>query len=56
MNPLIREETRRNLNLTDEFVIGHVGRFNPQKNHDFLIEVFNEIQKRCDKAVLLLVG
>ena len=37
-------------------VIGHVGRFNPQKNHEFLVDVFNEIHKKDKNTVLLLVG
>lgn len=37
-------------------VIGHIGRFNQQKNHSFLLDVFNEIHKQNRNAVLLLVG
>ena len=37
-------------------VYGHVGRFAEQKNHTFLIDVFNEIQKRDPNAVLVLIG
>lgn len=51
-----RQQMREDLELTDELVIGHVGRFNPQKNHMFLIDIFNEIQKQHDNSVLLLVG
>ena len=40
----------------DDFVIGHVGRFYPQKNHEFLIEMFNEVKKTKQNAKLLLVG
>ncbi len=40
----------------DDLIIGHVGRFFDQKNHDFLIDVFDEISKRNEKAKLLLVG
>lgn len=40
----------------DEFVVGHVGRFNKQKNHFFLIEVFEELKKSKPNAKLLLVG
>ncbi len=36
------------------FVVGHIGRFAKQKNHDFLVEVFNEIKNK-DKF-LLMVG
>jgi len=42
--------------LENKFVVGHVGRFNTVKNHDFLIEVFNELSKIKDNAVLLLLG
>ncbi len=40
----------------DAFVIGHVGRFEPQKNHHFLIEIVAEIARRESKICLLLVG
>lgn len=40
----------------DEFVVGHVGRFMPQKNHGFIVEVFTELLKMCRRARLLLVG
>lgn len=50
------ERVRKELKIEDKFVIGHVGRFNPQKNHEFLISVFNEILKIKENAVLLLIG
>ena len=40
----------------DAFVVGHVGRFSPQKNHEFLIDIFASIQKQNDNSFLLLVG
>lgn len=52
----IREEYRRQMNLDDCFVMGHVGRFHPQKNHEFLLRVFREVRKEKKNAVLLLVG
>ena len=55
-NPSIREKKRKELNLTDEFVIGHVGRISYQKNHKFLVEIFNEIQKKEPNSCLLLIG
>lgn len=52
-----RNETRRELGIPDDaFVVGHVGRFNQQKNHLFLIDIFSEIVKRKSGAFLLLVG
>lgn len=44
------------LGVSGKLVIGHVGRFFPQKNHRFLIEIFKEIHDRNADAVLLLVG
>ncbi len=38
------------------FIIGHVGSLINVKNHDFLIEIFFEIKKQCQNAILLLVG
>jgi len=55
-NPKIREHKRAEMNINDNFVIGHVGKFHPQKNHEFLIDIFFEVKKKCAKSVLLLVG
>lgn len=56
-NSAIREDTRKELNLQDNnFVIGHVGRFNTQKNHEFVIEIFSAIYTKDRSAVLLLIG
>lgn len=51
-----RQETREKLNLEGKFVIGHIGTFKSAKNHKFIIDVFQEIHRKCDSAVLLLVG
>lgn len=51
-----REKVRKKLTLEGKFVIGHVGRMTYPKNHLFLIDVFKEICKFRDDAVLLLVG
>lgn len=52
----VRKEVRNELNLNNAFVIGHVGRFQPSKNHRLLIDVFNEIRKKKDNAKLVLIG
>lgn len=51
-----RIEMRQKLGLRDELVVGHVGRFNPQKNHPFLLDIFATLLKKEPNAVLLLVG
>lgn len=56
-NEKIREEVRKELNIDEEtFVMGHIGRFVEQKNHNFLIEIFAELYKEKPNSVLMLVG
>lgn len=53
----VRKEIRKELNISDDkFVIGHIGRFVAQKNHTFLIDIFNEVHKENKNALLVLVG
>ncbi len=53
----VRKEKRKELNIDDDtLVIGHVGRFVEQKNHRFLIDIFNEVHKQNDNSILILVG
>lgn len=55
-NENIRNRYREKLHLTDKFVVGHVGHFTEQKNHSFLLDIFNEIYKKNNNAVLLLIS
>ena len=52
----IRNKMRTKLGIQNRFVIGHVGRFHYAKNHDFLIDIFAEIKKQKEDALLLLAG
>ncbi|AEF84492.1 capsular polysaccharide biosynthesis protein [Treponema primitia ZAS-2] len=52
----IRNMKRKELNVDGNFVIGHVGRFSPVKNHQFLVKIFYEIYKKCPDSILLLIG
>lgn len=52
----MRERKRQELGVSDSVVIGHVGRFAYAKNHKFLLEIFDQIQKRKTNTVLLLIG
>ena len=52
-----RQEIREELSIPeDAYVIGQVSRFAYQKNPEFTINIFNEIQKRKDNVYLILVG
>lgn len=52
-----REKFRKTLNASDdEVLLGHVGLFHTQKNHEFLIDVFQEICKTKENYRLVLIG
>ena len=52
-----RAAARADLGLVGgQFVIGHVGRFMAQKNHEFLLEAFALVAERRADAVLALAG
>lgn len=55
-NEEIRKEVRKGLGLEDKFVLGHVGRFEAQKNHSFLLDIFAEVAKKRDDTRLVLIG
>lgn len=55
-NPEIRKRLRKELNIEGKIVIGHIGRFQKQKNHEFLIEVFKKITQMNDRVHLVLIG
>lgn len=51
-----RARTRASLGVENEPLFGHIGRFSYQKNHEFLINIFEKIQKKLPQAKLLLIG
>lgn len=52
-----RKEKRTELGISNNtFVIGNVGRFVEQKNHEYLIDIFSEIHKKYQNSILVLVG
>lgn len=56
-NEDIRKNIRDELKIKDnEILIGHVGRFSPEKNHEFIIDIFKELYSKNDKYRLVLVG
>lgn len=55
-DPAKRMKMRKQLGLSEEFAVGHVGRFNPQKNHPFLLAIFAVLLKKEPNDTLLLVG
>ena len=55
-NPQVRGQVRKEYGLEGKFVVGHVGHFNPAKNHEKILSVFAEVCRRRNDAALLLVG
>ena len=56
-NENTRQALREELGIKDDtLIIGHVGRFMKQKNHEFLVEVFNEVYKKNQNTLLILIG
>ena len=52
-----RNEIRSEIGIKDdETVIGLIAKFEEQKNHNFLIDVFCEYLKLCENSKLLLIG
>lgn len=51
-----REKIRQELGLGNSFVVGHIGRFVTQKNHEFLIDIFSELKRINPDSRLVLVG
>lgn len=55
--PETKEEIRKSINIPyNAFVLGHIGRFTQQKNHEYLVSIFEEVSKINKNAYLLLIG
>lgn len=52
----MRNKFRNDNGISSNIVLGHIGRFNRQKNHIFILKVFNELVKLNENYRLLLIG
>lgn len=51
------KKVREEFGISDSTVVlGHIGRFMTQKNHMFLLDIFDEFHKKNKDSVLMLVG
>ena len=55
-NADMRNEIRKQLGFTNEIVIGHVGRFDYQKNQEFLVELLEKLIAKNPSYRLVFVG
>lgn len=55
-NEVKRLGKRKELNLENKFVIGHIGNFSAPKNYPFILEIMKEVCAKKKNVILLLVG
>lgn len=56
-DPEVRKQKREELHIQpQEFLIGEVGRFDPQKNQKYAVEILAECRKKNFSAKLILIG
>lgn len=55
-DPEVRKKMREEYGLQGKYVVGHVGHFNPAKNHRKILSVFQAVCRQRRDAMLLLVG
>lgn len=55
-SPARRAAVRQELGMSESLIVGHVGRFEKQKNHQFVLEIFEKLSRIDATARLMLVG
>lgn len=55
-NEELRNQVRNKYNMGNSLVLGNVGRFTYQKNHEFLIDIFIEVLNHKPNSLLLMIG
>lgn len=55
-NEKSRQSIRKLFNISNEIVIGHIGNFVEQKNHEFILKVFESVHRLHPTTKLLLLG
>ena len=55
-NPQIRREVRTKLGFDGYYIIGHVGRFEYPKNHEYIVKLFALLKREIPLSKLALVG
>ena len=56
-NPSVRKAVRDELGIgQNQLVVGHIGRYTKEKNHEFILKIFSELKKMDSNARLLMIG
>lgn len=60
LEPISKDEYKKYLNTfhinNDSLIIGHIGRFNIQKNHKFMLKIASRLKEKDINFVLLFIG
>lgn len=51
-----RNRMRKELQIENKYVLGHVGRFNETKNQQYLLDIFKDLAEKYEDVYLLLIG
>lgn len=51
-----RIDIRKALGISEQLVLGHIGRFSNQKNHEQLLDIFEKVLKQSPDSHLILIG
>lgn len=51
-----REKMRAEFDFGTNFIIGHIGRFDKQKNHKFIIDILVQLKEKIPNCLLVLIG
>lgn len=54
-NNQVRNEIRKSMNVENKIVLGHIGRFELQKNHQYLLKIMQQLKDQ-ENVVLWLIG
>lgn len=55
-NPKTENKLKNKFHLQNKVILGHVGRFTHQKNHDYVIHIFSKLLEKSKNYVLVLIG
>ena len=51
-----KRKIRESLDITNQFVVGHVGRFHPSKNHFFMLQIVEDLKKIIPNFKTVFIG
>lgn len=53
---IVSDTYKKEHDLENKLVIGHVGRFTSQKNHSYILKIFNQLVQKKEDSVLVFIG